>query len=421
MKKFLVCMMVLLAVTGCEPSKSASNKEICVPSGTTAETKDAEGNTLTKLEAIEKYLKEQQIVSTIVGTVKQKLLGDNYDFTGAQTLFQGIADSYDYQGAVAAAFSLYVIIYGIAIIGGLVQATVGDAAIRIAKMAVIGFFAANWDEFYLTIGAFFINGMDELIAFFLGAFKDLYYLHEGADFTQSNTDVIFGDLDIFVSRIFSPHTIALVSAVMSSSPGNIALAGLIGFSLVFLMIGVFRVVMTYVFAVFALALLFAIAPIFLTFMLFNQTKPLFDNWINMLINYSLQPVFVCAFIGLYAGLLAPFLQDLLQYKLCYGDVGRSNQKSEWYFVNPNDPSNQRVAFSPSSEPPIGWQTGFLFFIFSWLFGANVKFAAQLSSSISPSWASDLTGHSSIWKHVNSANPDKNGGIMNLFKSAGKST
>ena len=53
---------------------------------------------------------------------------------------------------------------------------------------------------------------------------------------------------------------------------------------------------TFMLSITAIAFLVALSPIFLCFMLFDSTRMLFDNWLNFLVSYSLQPLIIfCIF------------------------------------------------------------------------------------------------------------------------------
>jgi len=66
----------------------------------------------------------------------------------------------------------------------------------------------------------------------------------------------------------------------------------------------------YLFAFIARHVLYALGPIFLTFALFTQTRSLFDGYIEQLINFSLQPVFLFIFLGLFHSVLAGFASEM---------------------------------------------------------------------------------------------------------------
>src|SRR5262249_55306587 len=135
-------------------------------------------------------IKNGKIISTVVSTIKTKLIGDDGSYGTAQGIFEGFIKSGEYQMAIGAAFSLFVIIYGMSVAVGMVQVSLGDAAIRVAKMGFVAAFAMNWDIFYPIIGKFFIDGTDEIIGYFTDNFSSLYTTSgdsSGAVYTGSNT------------------------------------------------------------------------------------------------------------------------------------------------------------------------------------------------------------------------------------------
>jgi type IV secretory pathway VirB6-like protein len=395
-------MLLVVATTSCKQAKTESGHQVCIPAADTNQT-DANGDPQEPLEKIEEFIKEKKIITTLVTDLKSRLIGSG-GFSNAAAMYEGLATHPGLIQAMGAAFTLYVILYGLSVAAGLVQVTVGDAAIRISKVTFISIFAMNWGQFYGTVASFFVNGTEELMGYFMLAFKQLYFTGDvdtSSEFmysATSSTAFIFNDLDIMVSRIFSPHTMALAQALLGK-PENMTYAGFLAISFLYILMAIVTIVQVYVMSIFALSLLFALAPIFLIFMLFKQTNTMFDNWLNQIITYCIQPILVCAFVGMFIGLLAPTIQEFLQYKLCYGGTGSADEAESWCFIPISSTSTDCAATAASSEPPIGVQKVLLFFVFSWLFGANVRFAADLAGSISPSFAADMTKQGAMWKQI----------------------
>ena len=89
---------------------------------------------------------------------------------------------------------------------------------------------------------------------------------------------------------------------------QIIMGGVLGFQIIFTIVLIIFIVFfisiivhfTHVFALsmIAIAILVYMAPLFVPFALFNQTKGFFDSWLKQLISYSLQPMILAAFIAL---------------------------------------------------------------------------------------------------------------------------
>lgn len=399
----------MLFVAGCEGGQF---DEVCMPDGNTDAA--ADGTEVGKGEEVDKALMDGHIISKIVGKIKEKVIGDGVTGGAAQNMFMQISMSPSYQGAVSAMFSLFIIFYGLGVATGIIQTTVGDAVIRAAKVGFIAVTASNWFLFYDIIGSFFIDGTDELIKYFLDSFKDIYS-PESNQTQPGSEDFIFGDLDRFVAMVFSTHMFAIISALFSptgstGSPYGTVYALVLVFSIMYILSGILKVVTIYSFSLFAKAILFALAPIFLAFLLFSQTKNLFDGWFKQLVNYSLQPVMVSAFLGLFIALIEPFLSEFLGMPICNMKSDDNTHAQNWRFVdNTQDPSP--LTFGASTPPPLSIQASFLLFFFAWLFGTYIKLAEQLSSGITVTLAGNLSDAAAWFKSSQAGGAG--GGLPNM--------
>ena len=63
-------------------------------------------------------------------------------------------------------------------------------------------------------------------------------------------------------------------------------------------------------AKFAVAIFMAVAPLFILFAMFQTTRPFFEGWLRMTVNYALIPLFVYAVLALILSMLFKPLSDL---------------------------------------------------------------------------------------------------------------
>jgi type IV secretory pathway VirB6-like protein len=84
----------------------------------------------------------------------------------------------------------------------------------------------------------------------------------------------------------------------------------------FLVAIVLRGTMLWFVATLRIAILLAVAPLFIMFMLFNVTKTYFENWLRQMMGAALTLIIVAASIALLIGLLTSQLQNLLNYEVC---------------------------------------------------------------------------------------------------------
>jgi len=391
LRSFLCLAFLAITLSACVgPPKD----DHCIPSDgtkTSSPTSSPGPNQGSFAQKMDATLKNGKIISTIVDEIKETLIGTGGSFTGAQGIFEGFVNSPEYQTAIGAAFSLFVIIYGMSVAVGMIQVSLGDAAIRVAKIGFISLVAVNWDIFYLYIGSFFINGTDELIGYFMSNFETLYAAGAtGGASAPSSGGTIFVGYDDLIARIFSFQTFAFISALFNSGPYAPIYGMLLIMSLWWLLQSVMKVVQVYIFSLFAKALLFAIAPIFLAFLLFERTKPMFDAWLNQLVAFSLQPILITAYIGLFSKLITPFFDEFANYKMCWNVLDNTSNKWGWQFVNKASNSTEPVDFGPSSAPPISFQAVLLFMFFAWLFKTALSMTDAIVVSITNTAAGNLS-------------------------------
>ncbi len=379
--------MMLVLMVGCS---GPSNKDTCIPARTTDDELALDGSEMAKAEDIDQKLRDAQIITNIVNKIKESVMGNSpIPFVGgggAQNMFNGIVSSPMIQNGIIGAFILYVMIFGVMIIGGMINVTLNELIIRMIKVAFIGIFAFSWSEFYPFIGQASLTFTDEMLTYFLNAFSFKFKIGGvGVSITES----VFAKLDYFVARIFGVKMMALLSALFlaGGSTGPIY-ALLILMSVFFTFKAIITVVLVYCFSLFARALLFAVAPIFLTCMLFKPTQTLFDSWLRQLVNYSLQPVLVGAFLGVFLGIMEPFFQEFLKYHFCWMPIDSTREQYSWVFVDPA--TKNKIDFGANSQPAIEIQRILLFVGFAYIFYSGVKLGQNVAAGLSGTVAGDLS-------------------------------
>lgn len=343
-------------------------------------------------EQIFQYLKEKKIVTTILTKIRNDVIGDSSASSSgaAQNMFTAFTSSAAFQSAMSAAFTLAILIYGVGVATGIIQTQLGDAIVRIGKIIFIAIVATNWTYFYNVVGGFFLNGTDEIMSYMFKSLGELYAqnLTSGTT-TEYNFESMFADIDVFFATIFSVHTFAILAAMISIDGSNAGpYSNIYAIFLVMAMwqviMGLLKVITVYAFSLFARALMFALAPIFFTFMLFNQTKHMFDAWLKLMINYSLQPVIMASFLGMFISALSSLFKEVYMLKVCFATPGGT--ETGWHFVGDD---NARIATSAGSTPPLQLDTLMMLFFFSWMFSAYLKLAEGFSQALTQSVTGNL--------------------------------
>jgi len=207
---------------------------------------------------------------------------------------------------------IYVALYGYAFMVGMAGAEPKEFLFRMIKLAVIYVLigTSNQCYFFQYVYGFFMAAMQQM-ANFAGA-------SGGSLFTSSNiggsvasnvaggvvANTGFSGLDNFIMTQTTMLVIvgAVAVAFLLSGPGMIV-SFLISIGMYEMLKGLFMLFKTMAFALISLTLCLMFAPIFLCLMLFETTRGMFDEWLHLVVSYTLQP----ALIFFYLVLMAPLV------------------------------------------------------------------------------------------------------------------
>lgn len=212
---------------------------------------------------------------------------------------------------IRAMLTLYIVLFGLMFLLGMVEITVEDLVIRVVKISIVaGLMDGSTFIFFQNYVFDFVLGMsDELIA-------DITGVKNFSPSTGMYNPFMF--MDEVMSRIFfSPLFVAQLLATFSMGIYGVFYFIIIVIGIVIFVIAALRSLAIYVMAFTAIALLIGIGPLFLTFMLFNRTYYLFENWSRMLIRYSLEPAILIIGLSVLSQLFTIYLDYVLNYSVCW--------------------------------------------------------------------------------------------------------
>ncbi|WP_342260378.1 type IV secretion system protein [Candidatus Tisiphia endosymbiont of Metellina segmentata] len=223
----------------------------------------------------------------------------------------GVTTCTNFFNYIKAVLILYVMSYGAMFLLGMVKINQQDLVIRIVKIAIVsGLMNESTFEFFNNyIFDFVTNFSDGIISNMSG-----YSMFSS---TNKITNP-FMFLDALMSKILFSKTFA--GQVLSLI--SMGLSGLIYFVIVFIatmivIITALRAVAVYIMAFMAIAILIGVAPLFLTFMLFDFTRYLFDNWVRFTFRYMIEPVILMAGIIILTQLFTIYLDFATGYSVCW--------------------------------------------------------------------------------------------------------
>jgi type IV secretory pathway VirB6-like protein len=327
------------------------------------------------------------IVNGIVAPVKQQLLNARL------LMYFGLVGAPDspnmtfYQIGIVG-LNLYIIFYAVFFLFGIVEINQFDLLKRIIKICVIINLInsrLSWDFFTFYIFNLFEGGGKFLL---MNILYSSDYIAQ--TFTATNMDSnpnffeqhLFTFVDDTIGSFFT-EAVFLKLAALIISPWGI----LIGYIFIYCM-GIFaftmlQAVIAYLFAMIAVSLMIAVAPIFIMFLLFEKTKPMFDNWIKYMFGFCLQPVllFLCIIFVYHLAMIAFFNAIAFQVSrdcaisisFSAGSLGNVNLGCLLYVF---EVAYDYAAFAQLVLPQV-----FVFYIFTTLLGKTCTFADMLSSKL----------------------------------------
>jgi type IV secretory pathway VirB6-like protein len=273
------------------------------------------------------------------------------------------------QPVLATVIILYIAVFGVQILTGMAQLNGSEIVVRLAKIAFVWAFATN-ASYGIGIGFnFFMAVMNDGVKWVInaigvggndpmGAYQyidNLIYQAIIGPFTESNYKVV--GFFLVMALVFFPITLMGLSFMIET------LLLLISCVLIFLL------------SISAVAFLIALSPIFLSFMLFQSTFYLFENWLRYMISYSLQVIVVFAIVCMWVMVIQQFvgffnnLADMIvPYKDVVQPANTYQTTNTWGICKPTFSMN---SFGPTATcgagktiPPSGIMEikGFIYYI-----------------------------------------------------------
>lgn len=221
------------------------------------------------------------------------------------------ADCSNFFNYIKGILTLYIMGYGMMFLMGMVKISQTDLVIRVIKIGLVAglMSGSTFDFFRDYVFDTVTNFADEIIANMSGysLFSDEEHIANPLAFMAEVLS------NILLNPTFSAQIMALLS---------MGISGIIYFIIMIIAIGIllivlFRSITIYLMAFMALAVLMGIAPLFLTFILFQKTKYMFDNWVKYCFKYMLEPVVLMAGIIVITQLITVFLDNILSFSVCW--------------------------------------------------------------------------------------------------------
>ncbi|MBT5827632.1 MAG: hypothetical protein HOH73_01995 [Alphaproteobacteria bacterium] len=231
-----------------------------------------------------------------------------------------IAEGSTFQSLLLIAMTLYIALTAATFLLGLTQITQTDLLFRVLKIGLIYTLLTpgSWEYFSYFI-KIFEEGSVELSSIIAGSFLDI----DSSDTTLGlePEDIIYGLIDEIVDLFFQPPIHFKISAVFFSPIFiGVILFVLIYYALFLVLYAIGKSIILYFIIKLVFVMLFMVGPIFIVFSLFERTKGMFDNWLNMVISYSIQLLFLFITIAFFSYLIVDIFYQMFFYGVCWKPV-----------------------------------------------------------------------------------------------------
>lgn len=259
----------------------------------------------------------------IYSEATRKLNQSNY----VKDFYQNLANKAVYKNILSISIVLMFSFYGFGYLIGVSELKQSEIVDRLIKVAIIYLFC-NPDFGWVWFEKFFVDGFkggaDYLTFTMASLFDDSEALRNALN-TEYYVDKypLFHSADKVIGLFVSNDTIHKKIAGLLFYK----LFGAIYFYIIYLSVfnyiyAISNAVLLYLTSQVFTSVLFMLAPIFFIFLLFKQTKTYFDNWINSIIGFAFQQIFLIFTISLFNVFIYSLVKSSLGYRVCWDTIWR---------------------------------------------------------------------------------------------------
>ncbi len=228
--------------------------------------------------------------------------------SAAESMFKRLNNNPEYLVSLKIILILYIIVGGISYLGGVTQMSQKDLIYHFFKVVIVIQLLTtqtSWDVFNNYFFKFFTDGLNEIISIVT------------RNMTGAGSGVAF--FDSLVNLLFSYETSTKINALLWSFPCGFLVIFIVYIAFILVAIAIAQAIILYLLGYMAISLLIILAPVFITFLLFQTTRSLFENWMNQFANYFFQPVLALAALNLIIQVIVDRIYRILGFKACYED------------------------------------------------------------------------------------------------------
>jgi len=240
-----------------------------------------------------------------------------------ERLYKALITDPIYKTIVTLCMVLMITFYGFSYFIGISEFSNAEIVGRVLKIGFIYFFIGEtgWESFDKYVVTLFKDSADQLAFLMASAFDDdegIKTALETGNFYKKS--VLFSSVDKVFNLVFADAVQNKIKALLFTGIFGWAYCLLIWYGLFVYIIAVANAVLIYLTAQVFVSIIFTLGPIFFVFILFEQTKDMFDNWLKALIGFALQQIFLLTTLAFFNMLIYEIIKNVLNYRICYQPV-----------------------------------------------------------------------------------------------------
>jgi type IV secretory pathway VirB6-like protein len=240
-----------------------------------------------------------------------------------EKIYKSLISNSKYKLILKLSLVLFVMFYGLGYLMGVSELSQAEVITRVFKIGFIYLFVGEngWTWFKEIFVNIFKEGVMQASFLMASSFDSSTQLEDAIRTgNYSNTALLFGSVDKVISILFSSAINKKIWAFLFTGIFGWAYVLVFYFSILNYIYALSNAVLLFITAQIMISILFVVGPLFFIFLLFNQTKEMFDNWLKALVGFGLQLIFLITTLTFFNMLMVEVLKMALSYKVCWDDA-----------------------------------------------------------------------------------------------------
>jgi type IV secretory pathway VirB6-like protein len=278
-----------------------------------------------------------------------------YDFTkckvesATQQIYNTISSASWYRNSVAACVLLSIALFSLTVMVGIHSFQPWDIVANLLRIGAVYYLGTNWGNFSMWVSGFFETFIVDIGGRLAQGFAP------GTSATPGAGNAV-GFMDNIFSQLISYNTGKIFLALLLTGGSGVGYAAMFMVMIFSYLWGLLKAAYVLLITLVGRNLMYALAPMFMVFLLFNRTRSMFEGWIKQLISFSLKPVMIFAVLGFmyniysvfYGSLIASGIANAVCYEELWAMPGKVVTLNWWFF----EKSNGGTIEGPASGPPM---------------------------------------------------------------------